>query len=58
MADEQGNIVTVELTQDEVKFIVECCLNCPITASVKEMPRLFVLAQSIIKKLQSKQAEG
>jgi mRNA-degrading endonuclease toxin of MazEF toxin-antitoxin module len=43
--------VVVALTPDEVKFVMECLVNCPVTTSVRDMPSVIGLAQGIIKKL-------
>lgn len=56
MADEEIKTVIVSLTPEEVQFVMNCLLNCPRQASVKEMPSLLALAQGILKKLQPQQA--
>jgi hypothetical protein len=49
--------IGVSLTQDEVKFIVESVLNCPFSASVRDMPKVIAMAQGVVKKLQPQPKE-
>jgi len=43
--------VVVALTEDEVKLITECLLNCPMEASVKNMPQIIGMVQGIVGKM-------
>jgi hypothetical protein len=43
--------VYVSLTEDEVRLITECLLNCPLEASVKAMPHIVGMVQGIVGKM-------
>jgi len=48
---ETKNGIVVVLTADEVKFVRECVLGCPVQTNVTNMLPLLGLVQGILKKL-------
>jgi len=51
MESDEIKSALVMLGDDEVQLITECLLNCPMQASVKDMPQIIGMVQGIVKKI-------
>jgi len=51
MENVESQPVVVVLTANEVEFVRECVLNCPVQTNVTNMVSLLNLVQGILKKL-------